>query len=140
MTLAARDLVVSFGRHQVLDGLSLTAAPGVTALVGRNGAGKTTLPRVLLLDEPTAGLDPEQRSAFLGHVRGVAHEAVVIVSTHLMEDVVGCATRVALVHRGRISREADLAELVGPDGTADVLSLRRELFPGSHAPQGSRDL
>ena len=47
MTVAVTDLAHSFGRHRALDGVSLTARPGVTGLLGPNGAGKTTLLRVL---------------------------------------------------------------------------------------------
>jgi ABC-2 type transport system ATP-binding protein len=46
-TVSVRGVVKSFGRTRALDGLDLTAGPGITGLLGRNGAGKTTLLRVL---------------------------------------------------------------------------------------------
>jgi ABC-2 type transport system ATP-binding protein len=59
-------------------------------------------PELLLLDEPTAGLDPEQRVAFRALLRDLGQRATVIVSTHLVEDVGAACTQVALMDRGRI--------------------------------------
>ncbi|GCD36089.1 ABC transporter ATP-binding protein [Streptomyces chrestomyceticus JCM 4735] len=59
-------------------------------------------PDVLLLDEPTAGLDPEQRVAFRELVRELGKEATVIVSTHLVEDVAVACTGVTLLEGGRV--------------------------------------
>ncbi|MGH9175272.1 MAG: ABC transporter ATP-binding protein, partial [Vicinamibacterales bacterium] len=60
-------------------------------------------PDLLLLDEPTAGLDPEQRVSFRALLREIGGEATVIVSTHLVEDVAAACTRVALLSQGRIA-------------------------------------
>jgi ABC-2 type transport system ATP-binding protein len=59
-------------------------------------------PELLLLDEPTAGLDPEQRVAFRGLLRDFGQRATVIVSTHLVEDVAAACTEVALMDAGKI--------------------------------------
>jgi ABC-2 type transport system ATP-binding protein len=59
-------------------------------------------PGLLLLDEPTAGLDPEQRVAFRALLRDLGQRATVMVSTHLVEDVGAACTQVALMDRGRI--------------------------------------
>jgi len=59
-------------------------------------------PELLLLDEPTAGLDPEQRVALRAVLREVGQRATVIVSTHLVEDVGAACGRVALMDRGKI--------------------------------------
>ena len=57
-------------------------------------------PELLLLDEPTAGLDPEQRVSFRAMLRDLGQRATVVVSTHLVEDV--ACTEVALMHQGKI--------------------------------------
>ena len=59
-------------------------------------------PGLLLLDEPTAGLDPEQRVAFRALLRDLGQRATVVVSTHLVEDIGAACTQVALMDRGRI--------------------------------------
>jgi ABC-2 type transport system ATP-binding protein len=59
-------------------------------------------PELLLLDEPTAGLDPEQRVAFRAVLRELGQRATVIVSTHLVEDVGAACTQVALMDQGKI--------------------------------------
>jgi ABC-2 type transport system ATP-binding protein len=75
-------------------------------------------PELLLLDEPTAGLDPEQRVAFRAMLRDLGKSATVIVSTHLVEDVGAACTRVALMSQGKILFYGTPAELTArADGT-----------------------
>jgi ABC-2 type transport system ATP-binding protein len=59
-------------------------------------------PDLLLLDEPTAGLDPEQRVQFRSLMRSLGESATVIVSTHLVEDVGAACSEVALMSAGKI--------------------------------------
>ena len=59
-------------------------------------------PELLLLDEPTAGLDPEQRVSFRAMLRDLGQRASVVVSTHLVEDVGAACAEVALMHQGKI--------------------------------------
>jgi ABC-type multidrug transport system ATPase subunit len=68
-------------------------------------------PELLLLDEPTAGLDPEQRMQFRGLLRDLGQRVTVIVSTHLVEDVGAACTEVALMDQGRIVFDGTPAEL-----------------------------
>ena len=75
-------------------------------------------PELLLLDEPTAGLDPEQRVAFRALLRDLGQRATVIVSTHLVEDVGAACTQVALMDQGKILFYGTPAELTArADGT-----------------------
>jgi len=73
-------------------------------------------PELLLLDEPTAGLDPEQRVAFRALLRDLGQRATVIVSTHLVEDVGAACSEVALMDAGKIVFH----------GTPDELTARGE--------------
>jgi ABC-type multidrug transport system ATPase subunit len=69
-------------------------------------------PDLLLLDEPTAGLDPEQRVEFRALLREIGRHGTVIVSTHLVEDVATACAEVALMESGRLvfrGTPADLA-------------------------------
>ncbi|HEX3925385.1 MAG TPA: ATP-binding cassette domain-containing protein [Streptosporangiaceae bacterium] len=81
-------------------------------------------PDLLLLDEPTAGLDPEQRVAFRALLRDLGQTATVIVSTHLVEDVGAACTQVAVMDAGRIVFHGTPAELTergeGTDAAGDA--------------------
>jgi ABC-2 type transport system ATP-binding protein len=68
-------------------------------------------PELLLLDEPTAGLDPEQRFGFRALLRDLGQAATVVVSTHLVEDVGAACTEVAVMDAGRIIFRGTPAEL-----------------------------
>ena len=69
-------------------------------------------PELLLLDEPTAGLDPEQRVAFRALLRELGQRATVVVSTHLVEDVGAACGQVALMDKGRIIFHGTPGELI----------------------------
>jgi ABC-2 type transport system ATP-binding protein len=59
-------------------------------------------PRLLVLDEPTVGLDPEQRLRFRDTVSALAEDRCVVLSTHQTEDVVTFCRRVVVLHEGRV--------------------------------------
>jgi ABC-2 type transport system ATP-binding protein len=80
-------------------------------------------PQLLLLDEPTAGLDPEQRVHFRALLRDLGQRATVVVSTHLVEDVGAACTQVALMDQGRIVFHGTPGELAARGagfGTGDA--------------------
>ncbi len=81
-------------------------------------------PGLLLLDEPTAGLDPEQRVAFRALLRELGGRATVVVSTHLVEDVGAACTQVALMDQGKIVFQ----------GTPGDLAVRGEGYGAGDAP------
>ena len=78
-------------------------------------------PRVLLMDEPTVGLDPASRADLLAQVRSLCAEQSVGVlwATHLVEEAEG-AHRVLVLHRGRLLAEGSPAELIGAAGAATL--------------------
>ena len=69
-------------------------------------------PDLLLLDEPTAGLDPEQRVAFRALMRGFGERATVVVSTHLVEDVGAACSQVTLMEAGKVVFDGTPDELI----------------------------
>lgn len=79
------------------------------ALIGRPG--------LIIVDEPTAGLDPEERNRFLNLLAEIGENVVVILSTHIVEDVSDLCPRMAILGAGRILRqgapEALIAALAG---------------------------
>jgi ABC-type multidrug transport system ATPase subunit len=64
-------------------------------------------PRLLIVDEPTAGLDPAERVRFLNLLSALGQRSVVLLSTHIVEDVSELCTRMAIIHEGRILLEAE---------------------------------
>lgn len=77
-------------------------------------------PELLLLDEPTAGLDPEQRVAFRALLRHLGQHATVVVSTHLVEDVGTACSTVALMDQGRIVFHGTPDELTSRGSESDM--------------------
>jgi ABC-2 type transport system ATP-binding protein len=75
-------------------------------------------PQLLLMDEPTVGLDPEQRLDLRELLRDLGTDACVLVSTHLVEDVVAACTEVVLINEGRLVWQGTPAALEthGNDG------------------------
>jgi ABC-2 type transport system ATP-binding protein len=66
-------------------------------------------PKLLIVDEPTAGLDPEERIRVRSLLAELGGERVIILSTHLIEDVEAVADRVAVLHKGRIRFDGNIA-------------------------------
>lgn len=99
-------------------------------------------PRLVIVDEPTAGLDPEERNRFLNLLAEIGERVVVILSTHIVEDVTDLCQRMAIIGQGQVllsgePREAirsldgrvwrrtiDKAELDGYRARMNILSTR----------------
>ena len=69
-------------------------------------------PRLIIVDEPTAGLDPEERNRFLNLLADIGEGVVVILSTHIVEDVADLCPRMAVLAEGRIQLEGAPADLI----------------------------
>lgn len=69
-------------------------------------------PRLLVVDEPTAGLDPVERVRFLNLLSELGEKSVVILSTHIVEDVSELCTNMAIINKGEILLEAETMDAV----------------------------
>jgi ABC-type multidrug transport system ATPase subunit len=69
-------------------------------------------PELVIVDEPTAGLDPEERNRFLNLLAEIGENVVVILSTHIVEDVADLCPRMAIMAEGRIVTKGVPADLV----------------------------
>ena len=99
-------------------------------------------PRLVIVDEPTAGLDPNERHRFLNLLSEIGDEVIVILSTHIVEDVRELCRRMAIINQGRVVLQGDpnqvleevrghiwrkraaKSELVALRETLDVISVR----------------
>lgn len=64
-------------------------------------------PKLIIVDEPTAGLDPAERNRFLNLLSGIGRDVVVILSTHIVEDVRELCSRMAIISQGELLLEGD---------------------------------
>ena len=69
-------------------------------------------PKLLIVDEPTAGLDPAERVRFLNLLSELGENSIVILSTHIVEDVSELCSRMAIINKGRILLEAEPLQAV----------------------------
>lgn len=69
-------------------------------------------PRLIVVDEPTAGLDPEERNRFLNLLAEIGEKVVVILSTHIVDDVADLCSRMAVLADGRVLLEGAPQHLV----------------------------
>ncbi len=91
------------------------------------GIGLLHRPRMLILDEPTVGVDPQSRNAILESVEQLSSEGMaVLYTTHYMEEAERLCDRVAIIDEGAIQAEGTRRELVALVGETDRISIAAE--------------
>ena len=70
-------------------------------------------PRLIIVDEPTAGLDPEERVRFLNLLAEIGEQRVIILSTHIVADVADLCRQTAIISQGRVVQSGDPLALIG---------------------------
>lgn len=94
------------------------------------GCGIVHEPRVLLLDEPTVGVDPQSRVNLLDRVRDQAANGVcVLYTTHYMEEAESLCDRLAIIDHGKVIAQGTLAELRAVMGERDLVRITGEFEP-----------
>ena len=92
-------------------------------------------PKLMIVDEPTAGLDPAERVRFLNLLSELGENSVVLLSTHIVEDVSELCTRMAIINKGQILQEAEpLKAVAGLQGM-----IWRRIVEKSKLPQLERE-
>ncbi|WXH32332.1 putative ABC transporter ATP-binding protein YxlF [Myxococcus stipitatus] len=84
-------------------------------------------PPVIILDEPTEGLDPAQRAEVRALIKSLAGKHTVILSTHILPEVTMTCEKVLILNQGRIAAHDNLRKLAGMQGTTESASLE-EVF------------
>ncbi len=106
-------------RHQTIDTLS----KGFKRRVGLAQAIMHD-PKVLILDEPTDGLDPNQKHHVRELIKNLARDKIVIISTHILEEVTAVCTRAIIISQGRIVADGKPAELEARSRYHHAVSVR----------------
>ncbi|MEO9635376.1 MAG: ABC transporter ATP-binding protein [Parasphingorhabdus sp.] len=84
-------------------------------------------PKLIIVDEPTAGLDPEERNRFLNLLAEIGENVVIILSTHIVEDVSDLCPQMAVIANGRIELEGAPLDLIEKtSGTIWSKTIKRE--------------
>src|SRR5207249_913554 len=133
-----------YGPVKAVDDISFRVGRGeIAGFLGPNGAGKSTTlriltsyrqrvgladslvhdPPLLILDEPTAGLDPLQIRETLQTIRELSGDHTVLLSTHILSEVEAVCGRVIIISKGRIGLDKPLAEL-GDETSVILLEAR----------------
>ncbi len=96
----------------------------------RTGLAQALLgkPKVLILDEPTVGLDPRQIGEVRSLIQSLAGEHTVILSTHILQEVNAVCDRVVIINKGTVVADDNLSELVKQHTTDDGQKSLEEIF------------
>jgi ABC-2 type transport system ATP-binding protein len=84
-------------------------------------------PEVLILDEPTDGLDPNQKFEVRQLIKRLGKTKAILFSTHILEEVEAACTRAVIVDRGKIVADGTPAELLAQSGTGSLTDLFRKV-------------
>jgi ABC-2 type transport system ATP-binding protein len=99
-------------------------------------------PRLIIVDEPTAGLDPEERNRFLNLLAEIGENVVVILSTHIVEDVADLCPAMAIIAGGKIVKsgapEALMRELEGKIWTKTVAASELDALKAKYTVISTR--
>lgn len=87
-------------------------------------------PQLIIVDEPTAGLDPEERNRFLNLLSEIGENVIVILSTHIVEDVRDLCPKMAILANGKIIEQGNPTELVETiEGKVWTKMIKKEDLP-----------
>ncbi len=121
------DRVASLtGTSQVMDRVIQNLSKGFRQRVGVAQALLNS-PPVLILDEPTEGLDPTQRAEVRALIRSLAGKHTVILSTHILPEVTMTCEKVLIIHQGKIVAFDEIKNLAQAYGAGEQVSLE-EIF------------
>jgi ABC-2 type transport system ATP-binding protein len=124
--VALGNAVAHTGLDAVMDRTIETLSKGFRRRVGLAQAILHD-PEVLILDEPTDGLDPNQKHAVRELIRSIAARKTIVISTHMLEEVEAMCSRAVIINRGRLVADGTPAALAARDPGGKLDNLFRSL-------------
>ncbi len=122
----ARNAVEVCGLAQVLNKEIRALSHGYRQRVGLAQA-LIHDPPILVLDEPTADLDPNEKAEFLDYLKQIGKDRTVLLSTHILAEVEAACSRAIIVSRGRVVADGQLDEIRAKSGRVSyVVSIRED--------------
>jgi ABC-2 type transport system ATP-binding protein len=82
-------------------------------------------PQVLIVDEPTAGLDPEERVRFRNLLRNIAGDRIVLLSTHIVEDIEKTCEKIVVLDNGELIYSGTLTDFVGEEKSLEKAYIKK---------------
>ncbi len=93
-------------------------------------------PKIIIVDEPTAGLDPEERNRFNSLLSELGEDIIIILSTHLVEDVRNLCSQMAIINNGAVLQQGNpndlIAGLQGRIGRKQILKQELDGYKSEH--------
>ena len=127
-----RQVIETMSLQEVIDQRIETLSKGFKRRVGLAQAIIHD-PEVLILDEPTDGLDPNQKHHVREMIRGLSKDKIVIISTHILEEVTAVCTRAVIISHGRILSDCKPAELESQSKYHGAITVRVEAVESGEA-------
>ncbi|MDM8313076.1 MULTISPECIES: ABC transporter ATP-binding protein [Clostridium] len=106
-----KELLTLVGLHEVKNRKMSKLSGGMKRRVGIAQALLND-PKILVLDEPTAGLDPQERNRFRNLISNLGKEAIVILSTHIISDIEQISKEIIMIKNGKVCLKATSEELL----------------------------
>ncbi len=129
-----RKVVEVCGLAQVLGKDIRTLSHGYRQRVGL-GQALIHDPPILILDEPTSDLDPNEKAEVISYIREVGKERTVLLSTHNLSEVEAACARAIIVSKGRVVADGTLDDIRAKTGRIRyVVSVHEKMAEGSHQP------
>lgn len=124
--------------HEILDQVGLADSKNIKmrkfsgGMLQRVGIAQALLnnPKILILDEPTAGLDPKERARFRNIISALSKDRTIILSTHIVSDIESIANYVVMIKDKRVSKNSTVAEICSElEGHIFETSVSNDMYP-----------
>ncbi len=109
----------------------------------RVGLGQALIhdPPILILDEPTSDLDPNEKAEVLRYIKDIGENRTILLSTHNLAEVEDACARAIIVSKGRVVADGALDEIRSTTGRVRyIISVDEQTAEGSHKPPNAREL